>query len=466
MDDLLKRFSIFQIEENGIGALFDDKADTFIISRLKEVSRTGISHAQLNQLLVLSHEAPMSLGFFKYYWLHFPTKHTYEIPKIEPFKVEWASRSDIESLDHLYWGFYRIFLDGIYWFGNVRTAYRYLRKLNFTGIEDFFAARRFNTVAFSARGPILPLENIARDDRYLISEMACKSYESLGGQPAHIAEALRHALAAFQEKGGTSITIQELLKNNLDPAVVNRQGEFMFSADDVLLDQVSTPADIDEKLGHLTKRFDNARNAALKNTERYLSAVGDLDVYVATSMRTRDDFRSMATFCEQVFGHQLIQDLNIRYFDPTLSAAAGHEDKGLIECLMVKCAKILIYCASEKDSYGKDAEAAMALSLGKPVIVYCDLETRKRFFRDIHPLTRLIRVDNGVAVGSMVTNSVDTVVKLISKMLRNEMQYKLDKKENRSIRVLDSETDSVVRIQSSDRLLSETFWNHYNETWN
>jgi hypothetical protein len=57
----------------------------------------------------------------------------------------------------------------------------------------------------------------------------------------------------------------------------------------------------------------------------------------------------------------------LRYFDPTLSAAGGHEDKGLIECLMVKCAKLLVSCAGDKESYGKDAEAAMALSLGKPV---------------------------------------------------------------------------------------------------
>jgi hypothetical protein len=27
----------------------------------------------------------------------------------------------------------------------------------------------------------------------------------------------------------------------------------------------------------------------------------------------------------------------------------------------------------------------MALSLGKPVIFYCDLETRQKFYRDIRP---------------------------------------------------------------------------------
>ena len=60
--------------------------------------------------------------------------------------------------------------------------------------------------------------------------------------------------------------------------------------------------------------------------------------YVATSMRNRHDFRNMADTCERIFSDPRLKEMNLRYFDPTLSAAGGHEDKGLIECLMVKCA--------------------------------------------------------------------------------------------------------------------------------
>ena len=101
------------------------------------------------------------------------------------------------------------------------------------------------------------------------------------------------------------------------------------------------------------------------NTSLYLSSVGELDVYVATSMRTREDFHTMAAFCDEVFSSRRLRRFDLRYFDPTVSAATNHEDKGLIECLMVKCAKVLIYNAGDKESYGKDAEAAMALSLGE-----------------------------------------------------------------------------------------------------
>ena len=107
--------------------------------------------------------------------------------------------------------------------------------------------------------------------------------------------------------------------------------------------------------------------------------IDDLDIYVATSMRTRDDFRNMAGFCEEIFSNNRLKDFSLRYFDPTLSAASGHEDKGLIECLMVKCAKLLVYVAGERDSYGKDAEAAMALSQGKPVIFFATQKLDRTF---------------------------------------------------------------------------------------
>src|SRR5204862_1986519 len=154
--------------------------------------------------------------------------------------------------------------------------------------------------------------------------------------------------------------------------------------------------------------------------------VNDLDVYVATSMRNRADFRHMAEICERIFADQRVKQLNLRYFDPTLSAAGGHEDKGLIECLMVKCAKALVYCAGERESYGKDAEAAMALSLGKPVIFYCDQEQRGRFYRDFHPLSRLIEFETGIAVGAMVTDRLEDVSELLHRLFENKMVYDLE----------------------------------------
>ena len=35
--------------------------------------------------------------------------------------------------------------------------------------------------------------------------------------------------------------------------------------------------------------------------------VGELDVYVATSMRNRDDFRKMAIICENIFNSKKLE---------------------------------------------------------------------------------------------------------------------------------------------------------------
>ena len=154
----------------------------------------------------------------------------------------------------------------------------------------------------------------------------------------------------------------------------------VFSADAILDQEVTGEADIETHYDRLARQFLSARSAAINNTRYYLSMVNELDVYVATSMRTREDFRNMAETCDEIFGAPKLAPFDLRYFDPTLSAADGHEDNGFIECLMVKSAKVLVYIAGQKESFGKDAEAAMALSLGKPVIFLCDEESKKISF--------------------------------------------------------------------------------------
>src|SRR5581483_11928813 len=169
----------------------------------------------------------------------------------------------------------------------------------------------------------------------------------------------------------------------------------------------------------------------------------------------------MADATSKIFTNATLVPLHLRYFDPTLSAARGHEDKGLIECLMVKCAKVLVYCEGEKESYGKDAEAAMALSLGKPVIFYCDHGVKTAFYRDVHPLSRLIDFRSGVAVGAIVSDDVEEVAELVRRLVENKMEYRLEQHQNRPnfLKLIERLTGSVVRLQTDDSLIRETFWN-------
>jgi len=453
--DLLERFEPLFAGTGGIDSWLTDDTQEFVFERLSRLDREPLTRSQFNQLLILSHEAGVSQGFYRYYWLSSPP-HTWDTTAIRGFDAQFSSASSIVSIEHLYWGLYRFYVDALLYFGNIRSAYRELRDLTYEGLDDFFASHCFREDEMRDRGPAMGLEPIARDDRYLISEMACKTLAGAAGRDSTMKTALLEALHSRTDQ------VLPTVRDLLDKPESNDNQMLLFSAGEFADETVESEDDLIAKYEKHQARFERARTAALRNTEFYLSMIDDLDIYVATSMRTREDFRSMAEFCSRVFSDSRLGDFNIRYFDPTVSAAEGHQDKGLIECLMVKCAKVLVYHAGSRDSYGKDAEAAMALSLGKPVIFFCDEQERRTFIRDVHPLSRLIDFTTGVAVGSIVTDNTETVVQLLERIFANRQQYRIVKRTASGYLCLEEAlTDSVVRLQTDDSLLRETFWNYY-----
>ena len=444
----------------GIDSWLNEETPESVFSRLSEIEISPLPRAQLDQLLVLCHEAGVSQAFFKYYWLSTPVEHPYDVTTIDGFDRSWLHGTEIASVDHLRWGLYRLYLDALLFYGNIRTAYRDLRSK--ASLEAIFSRHRFPTDLLKARGAALPLNQIAKDDRYLVSEMACKSYDIDEKGTSDLKTALIEAWRVHCDAGDRKATIRELLEDDLRPREFEaRRVEMVFSADAILDQEVAGEGDIEAHCDHLARQFLSARSAAIQNTQSYLSMVNELDVYVATSMRTRQDFRDMADTCDEIFHAPKLAPFDLRYFDPTLSAADGHEDKGLIECLMVKSAKVLVYIAGRKESYGKDAEAAMALSLGKPVIFLCDEESQSNFYRDVHPLARLIDFETGVAVGAIVTSNKKEVVELLRRIFENQMEYAIEQSKPGHFRLIEQITKSVIRIQTSDKLLRETFWNYY-----
>ena len=465
-ETILDQFKLYSSNGEGIAGWLTEGVDTKIFDRLDSIDNEPLTQAQLNQLLALAQQPTVSDGYFYYYWLESPPDHPYSVQSLPTFRQDWLSGSGrIKSLSHLEWGLHRIFVDGLLYFGNIDKAYRSLRNLSREELVLFFRGKRIVSESFEERGTALPIEEISRDDRYYISESVHKSLGSNPGIEGTLHQTLIQAYDEHVNAGGGTTTFDQLIRGGRPSGSSAIQGEFRFIMEDVLDDSITSRADFDEKFSAVFGKFHSARQAALRNTTMYLSVVNELDVYVATSMRTREDFRGMARFCGDLFNDSRLMDLNLRYFDPTLSAASGPEDKGLIECLMVKCAKALVYVAGSKESYGKDVEAAMALSLGKPVIFYCGGEAieRANIYRDVHPLSRLIQFETGVAVGAMVTTDLNELATLLSRIFRNNMQYILEEHPATPgyLILKDELTNSVVRLQTSDRTLSQTFWNHY-----
>lgn len=459
---ILGEFQLFQGGTGGLDSWLGEKTPEVVFEALANIGERPLYRAGLNQLLTLSHEAPVSDAFLRYYWLSAPYDHPYKVCDIPRFEERWVGSNAIVSLDQLYWGLYRFYVDALLYFGNIRTAYQRLRGLSEKELFEFFLKRRVDTEGLMKRGEPVGLKGIAKDNRYLISEMACKSFEPLNADDGDIATDLFALYRNHLGTGSGAVTTRNLLSRaESDPVFANRQPSLMLSADDFLDEVIRSEDELLSQINRVKQIFSSTRKTALENTKAYLSMVGDLDVYVATSMRKRQDFRDMADFCEAVFRNPALRDFALRHFDPTLSAAEHHEDKGLIECLMVKCAKVLVLHAGGSDSYGKDAEVAMALSLGKPVIIYSDDPSRISLFRDVHPLSRLINFETGVATGAMIATSHGMVVNLLRRIFSNEMEYELEQQHPNYLVLKEKLTGSVVRLQTSDDLLRETFWNHY-----
>lgn len=433
----------------------------------------SLSWARLNQVMHLCSEAGMSEGFYRYYFLELPTLHPYHADKVfvDAAYTPPVGATEIKSLKQFHWGLRRFIYDAMLFWGNLRQAYRDLRQLRYEEIRAQFTAKRPDENRLSTRGAVRNPVSIPRDHRYLISEMACKTYESSASLKE--AEHVKLAVEAFKAVKEEGHVVTPALLRERTKTVASGKGqtdlfELLFEDPDVSLE---TEDAVVALYSGQWQAFKEARTAALENTKVYLSICSDLDVYVATSMRTRQDFRDMANTCDEIFGDARLQRYNIRYFDPTLSAAEHHEDKGIIECLMVKTAKVVLYFAQYKESLGKVSEYAMGLSLGKPVIILCPSDVRGkeifRFYRDGHPLTRLVEFETGIVNGAMVTHNVSDVIVLLERILSNKMEYDLQRKPGTDAYYLLKErlTQSTVRVVTDNRLLTETFWNNYHEVY-
>lgn len=233
--------------------------------------------------------------------------HPYNVIHLPDYDQKYEGSAEISSIAHLRWGLCRFYTDALLYFGNIRQAYRELRNKTFEELLAHFSAFRFDTGRLTARGPHLPMAAIAKDDRYLVAELACKTYDPDSSEP--LENILRDEFRRRKASGAQRVTFRELItppKETPD----TRQREFEFSITEVLDVAVANEDEIAAKIRPIASRFTLAREKALQNTNGYISMIDDLDVYVATSMRNREDFRKMADFCEMIFGNVKLKEFS------------------------------------------------------------------------------------------------------------------------------------------------------------
>ena len=207
-----------------------------------------------------------------------------------------------------------------------------------------------------------------------------------------------------------------------------------------------------------------------------------MDVYVATSMRDERDYREMHSFISNVFERHDVARLNLRYFDPTQAYCPNKYDKGLVECLMIRCANVTIYCAQKQDTMGKDSELAITLGLGKPVIVYVPrgesaedkvaYNRRARIFSDVHPLSLQVDQRTGNSNGIMLVRDANECANVLYAIAKNQLRVEVRREvehdslsgeatTNWVLREIVTPNRSVIRVATGWKHLRTAFWSAF-----
>lgn len=316
-----------------------------------------------------------------------------------------------------------------------------------------------------------------------VERLAYLGYVS-GQLPARMSDAHRAILALVDVRGGGELTagsVREVARakgvdleehlSQLNKGLTSR-GAKQVTLQDFLDNQEEIRHQIDEFVAEVK----GARLDGHKNLEQYINVADDMDVYVATSMRDDRDYREMKVFTDAVFGRADVARLNLRYFDPTQAYCPNKYDKGLVECLMIRCAKVTIYCAQRQDTMGKDSELAITLGQGKPVIVYVpegpEYDQRARVFQSVHPLSLQVDQRTGNTNGIIVARNADQCANVLYALAKGELRTEARREEEvdplsgqRSVywvlREAVTGNRSVIRVISGWHHLRTAFWTAY-----
>ena len=296
-----------------------------MISQLaKEADRKPLSYRQINELLLMLNQDPMTKSFFEFF-----------------FGRNVKALQDLKNGVAKFRGFAMLS------FGNFKFAYRELSKMDLTQIlkslQPFSKEPKKLIEEFSGRPErLLQIKKIPRQNVWFLGEVS----------GTKVQDEIERAVSEAEEG--------EKKGNPIDP-------DF---------------CDFLSELEGIEKRIKQAQRFALTNTETYLTW-DYMDVYVATSMRNTWEYEETFDFIRKLFEDPELKKLNIRFFDPTQSICSNARDKGLLEGLMLKTAACAIYLAQESDTMGKDSELASTLSQGKPVIAYVPRYDEKEYAEKI-----------------------------------------------------------------------------------
>ena len=285
-------------------------------------------------------------------------------------------------------------------YGNFVFAYRTLSRI----ADDEQLNQELGTLCIGgdSSGPeylaratkLFEIESIAREDTPLVGYLSATQIVAEAAR----AKLLRIATASVKDDASWKVLediVRELCRPEEVQAILGTVSNYQLRYPDRKpVDLRAFLSRISPELEKRHSRLSEVQAVATRNQDIYLTW-DHMDVYFATSMRKAWEFADLFDFVTGVMNTPEIQELKIRYFDPTQSYTGNRIDKGIVESLMLKRAKCTVYSVQDTDTLGKDSELAATLAQGKPVIAYVPsmaIEKRVAELRTENPETVLERL--------------------------------------------------------------------------
>jgi transcriptional regulator with XRE-family HTH domain len=310
------------------------------------------SHAHFNGVMVAYGERPTTRDFFVHYL------------GVEAFR-------DLESFTSR---IRRFQSDAMRLYGNFRRAWTRMSRIEPLA-RELEPLQPTSLHEFRLRTPFTSIKEISPERLPQLGYIAANRIKEQNSEREELARYLTELASAMESHGAATALqsvpprrkrrIQTLLQKFEIDGIELEHGLFSHTDSTVLKEAAARAVPETKDL----LEIEDTQRIALHNLAAYLTEPY-MDIYVATSMRTDADFISSNAFAKQLFQHDELRDLNLRYFNPTQSWIEDRVSKGLVEALMLRRARVTVYMAQKEDTFGKDSEASVALGQGKTVIVY------------------------------------------------------------------------------------------------
>ncbi len=258
-------------------------------------------------------------------------------------------------------------------YGNFIYAFRRLSRMETAEdlreeLADVGRAPNELRRAFAQRArPLIDIDPIAKEETYLLGYISARAVAAdverarfLQTQFASVPDGTAWDRVVEQVVQAAGSEEQSATRRILETIGAGPSGASVAEARSFVDESVKT-------LDALADRTKQVQDKARLNQDVYLTW-DHMDVYFATSMRTRWEFEELHDFVAQLMRRREFR--NVRYFDPTQAFMESRIDKGLIESLMLKRARCTVYQVQDTDTLGKDSELAATLAQGKPVIAF------------------------------------------------------------------------------------------------